>query len=206
LVDRLYAATAPHFREIRVVEIQKMEQRSKSKARRIGIDELAADAWDAIYFKDEPSIADWVRSWPERKVQREVPTEGMPRLVDAHAMFDKEIVFFGDHRHAQRVVCSSRGQAELIARLATLGVRGALRVPDGERECRRLMEELGAKLEHAHQEFETIASERIADEKKRAEMIGLMMQWRIHGKPSPRSRSETAAGEDAGSSSLRSSE
>src|SRR5439155_8228121 len=52
MVDRLYKETARHFRQIRVVEIQKMEQRSTSGARRFGADELAADAWDAMESDD----------------------------------------------------------------------------------------------------------------------------------------------------------
>ena len=35
LVDRLYEATARHFRDIRVVEIEKMGQRAKSNSRRL---------------------------------------------------------------------------------------------------------------------------------------------------------------------------
>jgi hypothetical protein len=41
---------------------------------------------------------------------------------------------------------------------------------------------LEAQLRAAEREFETIASERVADEKNRAEMVALLMHWRIHGK------------------------
>ena len=47
LRGRLYDATARHFREIRVVEIEKMQQRAKSENRRFSVHDLAADIWDA---------------------------------------------------------------------------------------------------------------------------------------------------------------
>jgi hypothetical protein len=183
LVDRLYAATATHFREIRVVEIQKMEQRAKSKVRRFGTEELAADAWDAVYFRDELPLGESFAGWPEPKVKIVIPADGSPRLLDEHSMFDREVVYFGDHRGAQRVVCSSRAQAELVTRLAELGFRGQMNICDDEASCRQALAGFEVQLRAAEREFETIASERVADEKKRIEMVALLMHWRIHGKP-----------------------
>ncbi len=50
------------YGQIRVVEIQKMEQRSKSKIARLTAEELAADAWDGVYFKDQSSLSEWLGS------------------------------------------------------------------------------------------------------------------------------------------------
>jgi len=50
------------YGQIRVVEIQKMEQRSKSKTTRLTAEELAADAWDCVYFKDQPPLSEWLGS------------------------------------------------------------------------------------------------------------------------------------------------
>jgi len=184
LIQRLYLATAAHFREIRMVEIQKMEQRSKSKSRRYTVEEIATDAWDAVYFRDEPSLAEWLDTWAPPKLSITIPPEGTPRLVDERSMFDKEIVYFGTGRYAERVVCSTRAQAELVARLAKLGFRGALNLPERSDRCLEAMAELESRLDTAQREFETIASERVADEKKRAEIVALMMRWRIHGRRS----------------------
>src|SRR5690348_1070945 len=52
LVDRLYEETSLHFRWIRVVELQKMEQRRTSAARKFSTEELAADLWDAAELED----------------------------------------------------------------------------------------------------------------------------------------------------------
>src|SRR4029077_4041715 len=58
LVDQLYVETALHFRNIRVVEIQKMEQRHKSANRHFSTDELSADLWDAAEIEDLTPLRD----------------------------------------------------------------------------------------------------------------------------------------------------
>src|SRR5262249_33443616 len=79
-------------------------------------------------------------------------------------------------------VCSSRAQAELVAALAELSFRGTLRLPEDEDHCRDAMAELESRLNTAQGEFETITSERVAAEKKRAGIVARMIRWRIHGK------------------------
>ena len=185
LVDRLYLATAEHFRRIRVVEIQKMQQRAKSKTRRFTVSELTADAWDAVYYKDAEPLARWVALWPEPRVDLKIPLEGTPRLVNSGSMFDRETVFFGTTKDAARVVCSSRPQAELVKRLAELGLRGELELPEQSERCESILAELDAKLAAAREEFETVASNRATDEKIRGEIVNLLTQWFIHGKPAP---------------------
>jgi len=156
LVNRLYEETARHFRQIRVVEIQKMEQRAKTAARRFTAEELAADAWDAIYLKDSPSIVQLLSSQSGPKVLVAVPAEGAPRLVDENSMFDREVVFFGAGRKAGRVVCASRAQAELLGRLATLGIRGDVAVPESENLCHELRATIDAQLETARNQIVSI--------------------------------------------------
>jgi Eco57I restriction-modification methylase len=183
LVDSLYAATADHFRQIRIVEIQKMEQRSKSKAHRFTTQELASDAWDAVYYKDLAPLSDWLATWPGPTVTIAIPNEGAARLLDERSMFDRETVYFGKDRGAAKIVCASRAQAELIARLAELSIRGDCRVPEMETDCREMLNELDKRATAARVEFETIASNRVSDEKAQAEIVGLMMQWFVQGKP-----------------------
>lgn len=186
LVDQLYEATAAHFRQIRVVEIQKMEQRSKSGTRRITTDELARDSWDAVYYKDVPPISEWLATLAEQKILLSIPTEGAPRLVDEHSMFDHETVYFGREKNAPRLVCSSRAQAELIVRLVEIGFRGGVGVPESANACRDALEELNKRIGDARLEFEVLASDRVSDEKAREQIVGLLIQWLVHGKPKRR--------------------
>lgn len=98
-------------------------------------------------------------------------------------VFDKETVYFGKDRGAAKLVCASRAQAELVARFAELGLRGDRRLPEGENECREVLAKLDTRIADARNEFETLASNRISDEKSQAEIVGLMVQWLVHGKP-----------------------
>lgn len=151
LVDRLHAATAEHFRQIRVVEIQKMQQRSKSKVHRSTTLELASDAWDAVYYKNEPPLSQWLVARPGPTVSILIPSEGVPRLLDEGSMFDKETVYFGKDRGAAKIVCASRAQAELVARFAELGLRGDRRLPEGENECREVLAKLDTRIADAEE-------------------------------------------------------
>jgi len=60
LLDELYWETANHFRQIRVVEIQKQEQRAKSEGREFRTDELAADLWDSLHEDEKQPLAEWI--------------------------------------------------------------------------------------------------------------------------------------------------
>ncbi len=201
LADRLHLATAEHFRRIRVVEIQKMEQRSKSKNTRVTVAELASDVWDAAIFKSKDPLERWIALWPEPRVTFNILAEGESSLVAENSMFDRETVFFGKDRNAQRAVCSSRAQAELVARLAQLGFRGEIETPDAASQCGEVLSELNERLAEARDEFETIASSRVPDEKTRDETLQLLTRWFIHGKPAP-GRSENESTESAGGSEL----
>ncbi len=196
LVDRLYLATAEHFRRIRVVEIQKMQQSAKSRNTRVTVAELASDVWDAAIFKNQDPLERWIALWPEPRVTFNIPAEGEPRLVAENSMFDRETVFFGTARNAQRAVCSSRAQAELVARLAQLGFRGEIETPDVASQCSEVLSELNQRLAEAQGEFETIASSRVADEKTRDEILQLLSRWFLHGKPDSRQKDLASLGEE----------
>src|ERR1035437_644192 len=62
LCDELYHETANHFRQIRVVEVQKQEQRAGTADREFRTDELAADLWDSLPEEDKQPIAQWITS------------------------------------------------------------------------------------------------------------------------------------------------
>ena len=78
LVGRLYEATARHFRDIRVVEIEKMQQRAKSNNQRFSVHDLAADIWDAAELEDATPLAEWVKQWPGPKMLVEFRRSARP--------------------------------------------------------------------------------------------------------------------------------
>jgi hypothetical protein len=61
-------------------------------------------------------------------------------------LFDTETVHFGKARR-QHMVCQSRGEAELIARMATLGVTGEVCVPKNNQDAMKLLHALDVRHE-----------------------------------------------------------
>ena len=94
LIGRLYEATARHFRDIRVVEIEKMEQRAKSNNQRFNVHDLAADIWDAAELEDATPLAEWVAQQPESNSLAIIPEERPATLTD-DVMFSPNTVYFG---------------------------------------------------------------------------------------------------------------
>jgi methylase of polypeptide subunit release factors len=127
LIDRLYEATARHFRDIRVVEIQKMTQRAVSNNKRFNAHDLAADIWDAAQLEDATPLAEWIGQLPESNSLVIIPEEH-PAAISEDVMFSPNTVFFGKSRKSF-LDCQSRGQAELVARLANLGINGEVKLP-----------------------------------------------------------------------------
>jgi len=186
MVNRLYEETARHFRQIRVVEIQKMEQRSAAGGRRFGADELDADAWDAMEADDVRPLREWLSEQKVGKKTITIPDGGMAYLASAQDMFDACVVSFGKDRKI-RLKGESRAQAELIARLANLGIRGKIILPVDEEDARHLLEALETRLSEARARFEMLASSRTGTEKLHNDVVDLLMHWFVHGRSNQRS-------------------
>ncbi|MGH7913504.1 MAG: hypothetical protein ACREPW_02485 [Candidatus Binataceae bacterium] len=182
LVDRLYAETARHFRKIRVVEIQKQEQRAKTVVRRFTVDDLAADVWEAANLSDWRLLAEWLSEGPEPRETFAIPDNDQAYLMPASDMYDRNVVFFGKGRGATRIACASREQAELLARLVILGLHGSVSLPMGERNCRDLLGRLEVRLAQARGEFDALAESRGGNEKTRDEVADLLLHWFVHGR------------------------
>lgn len=174
LVDRLYEETASHFRRIRVVEIQKQEQRAKGGPRRFTADELAADAWDAAELSDWRPLQQWLEDELEPTRMIDIPDQGAPALVLASDMYDRKAVYFGEGRNAKRLECDSRGQAEFVNRIASLGLRGSMPVPIAERACRDMLARIDDRLQKSQSVFEALVESRAGDEKTRREVTELL--------------------------------
>jgi len=201
LIDRLYEATARHFRDIRVVEIEKMEQRAKSDSRRFSVDELAADIWDAAELEDATPLAEWVGQQPGADSAVVIPEDRPARLSD-NPMFAPTTVYFGK-ADPSRMDCPSRAQAELVVRLANLGIAGDVRLPAEQEPCSALLSRLEERLGKALARFKELAESRTGDERKQAEIVAVLERWfalgREPAKPDapPETESEEEGGEEA---------
>ena len=180
LIGRLYEATARHFRDIRVVEIDKMEQRAKSDNKRFNVHDLASDIWDAAELEDATPLAEWVEKWPDSDSAVNIPEERPAVLVD-NPLFPDNAVYFGKTRKSL-VACSSRGQAELVARLANLGVNGYVKMPANLQACIKLLDRVNDRLSRAAERFKELAESRTGDERIRQQLTEVVERWFVLGR------------------------
>ena len=180
LVGRLYEAAAQHFRDIRVVEIEKMQQRAKSSNQRFSVHDLAADIWDAAELEDATPLAEWVEQWPGSKMLVDIPEE-RPAILSPSPMFDPNTVYFGKARKTH-VDCPSRGQAELILRLANLGVSGKVELPGDLDSCLKLLDRMNVRIDKAVARFTELAESRTGDERVRRELVEALEPWFVLGR------------------------
>jgi hypothetical protein len=185
LVERLHEETARHFRAIRVVEIEKMEQRTSTASRRFSVKELAADAWDAAELPEVTPLAEWIAKHTACTLAVDIPEE-RPAELSPSPMFDPNTVYFGNLKksgtHPARIDCQSRDHARLIMRIANAGVSGPVHLPNDERLSKALFRELDARLDDAKRRFRELAESRTSDLQIQAQMIEQLFRWFVLGR------------------------
>jgi hypothetical protein len=194
LIGRLYEATARHFRDIRVVEIEKMEQRAKSDSKRFSVYDLAADIWDAAELEDVTPLCDWIGQAPESDSLVSIPEE-RPAAVTNDVMFSPNTVFFGKKRKSY-LDCHSHGQAELVARLANLGLSGEVKLPADSAPCIEALARVNQRVEKAVARFKELAESRTSDERIQEQLMEVLGRWFVLGrettKPGPTLETDAA--------------
>jgi hypothetical protein len=184
LLGRLYEATARHFRDIRVVEIEKMEQRTKSNGKRFSLHDLAADIWDAAELEDATPLAEWIGKQPESN-SLAVILEERPVSLSNDVMFSPNTVYFGKRRKGH-IDCVSRGQAELIARLAELGMSGEVKLPADLAPCLVLLDRVNRRIERARARFQELSESRTGDERAQEQLVEALERWFVLGRELPK--------------------
>jgi methylase of polypeptide subunit release factors len=186
LCHELYYETANHFRQIRIVEIQKQEQRAGGGPRGFRTDELAADLWDALADEDKLPLHAWLQTAVTDGQPVTIP-EGRPNLPDATDMLDASSVFFtqpgGAKGSAKRLSMPSRTHAEIVYAMATYGLSGSFRLPKQEKAAQALQTEMAQRLSALSAKAMHLAHSRTTDEKKAADIANLLTHWLTHGKP-----------------------
>ena len=179
LIARLYEATAQHYRDIRVVEIEKMEQRTKTGDRRFSTQDLAADIWDGAELEDATPLPEWIGRQPESDSAVIIPDE-RPAVV-ANPLFDPNKVYCGKGRKTY-IDCTSQGQAQLVARLANLGVSGDVKLPAKQGPCSALLVRLEERMVKALGRFKELAESRTEDAKARGQIMEAVERWFVLGR------------------------
>jgi hypothetical protein len=182
LLEELYRETASHYRRIRIVEVQKMEQRAGGRARRFSPQDLAVSIWDSLSEDEKgPPVNEWLLQKPGRTESVTIP-EGRPFAFGPDHMLHPCGVDFKVAKHTTQMDYASPEQAALVTRLALLDVRGEVRVPADAKVCRRILHELQARLAAAEGRFAEVAASRTGTERLQHRTAELLMQWYIHGR------------------------
>ena len=182
LCDELYRETASHFRQIRIVEIQKQEERAGSEGREFRTDELAADLWDALAEDEREPLVAWLARNTDNGLTISLP-DGTPTLPDATDMFSASSLFFRQSSGSKQLALPSRAHAELVHRLAIEGLHGDLHLPTSESDATSLLARLRDRLASLTEKAGQLSGSRTSDSAHATDLAGLLRQWMIHGKP-----------------------
>ena len=101
-------------------------------------------------------------------------------------MFDPNTVYFGKRR-SEHVDCPCQGQAELIVRIAELGVAGWIKLPARQESCVELHRELAERIHVARTRFNELAESRTGDPRLQTQIIEQLMRWFVLGRVEARS-------------------
>jgi hypothetical protein len=199
-VAALHRETALYFREGRVVELQAMENRAKAQNGRFRVHDLAADIWDAAELEDATPMAEWVGQQTESN-SLAILLDERPAALSKDLMFLPNTVYFGKGRKGQ-IDCQSRGQAELVVRLANLGVHGQVNLPADLGPSLKVLERVDRRVERARARFKELAESRTGDERVQDQLMEVLERWFVVGRQAakPDAAAETDETEAGGGS------
>jgi hypothetical protein len=116
----------------------------------------------------------------------EIP-EGHAHLTDASDMLDVTTVFFRQGNAAKSqampLFFPFRCHAEIVFRVAQLGLHGPVRLPESEASSHELKRALDSRLAAVVEKSNHLALCRTNDGRKAVDLAGLLQHWMIHGKP-----------------------
>ena len=182
LVDKLYEATALHFRRIRVMEIEKQVQRAKATATQFSPEELANDIWDSLAPEDKKPIAEWLIGQPGAK-EIIIILPGPAAIGGANSFTDANTVYFGKQR-GDHATFPNRPLARLVETLSNLGLTGPHELPVLGAAARELQVKLDALLAARLEHIQTLAASRTGTDRLLEGITSLLQLWSTRGKSS----------------------
>jgi len=181
LLDELYLETARHYRQVRIVEVQKQVQRAGGQ-RRPTAEGIAGSIWDSFSEEERgPTLEKWLQSQAAEGASVHIPDGTAEPLGKGH-MFDPAGVDFRQGKTFHHETYANPEQAALVAALANLEIRGEVDLPTDQEACRELLRKLQKRLGEARSMFQDVTASRTGNETLRSATVGLLMQWFIHGR------------------------
>jgi len=181
LLDELYLETARHYRQVRIIEVQKQVQRAGGQ-RRLTADDIAASIWDSLGDDDKgPPLDDWLESLKARRERVNIP-DGKAKALGKGHMFSPAGVEFVQGKTVHQETYANPAQAALAAMLANLEIRGQIELPADEATCAEWHKAIEKRLADAQNRFDALAGSRSGTQTLRDAAAGLMRQWFLHGR------------------------
>ena len=133
----------------------------------------------------------WTRPAFELVVQANTYA-GLESLPDANDFLDANTIFFrqptSGNATIKPVPLPSRSHAEIVFTFAQLGLHGSVCLPERETEVRKLRQNLALRLTETGEKANHLARSRTNDERKAADLAGLLRHCMIHDKPHKESK------------------
>ncbi len=184
ILKELYEDVAKHFRQIRVVEIQKQEQRAGAGGRRFSAEDLAGSIWDSLPASERGAgLEEWLKGLAGGTGEAVEIPDGKAKANGADHLFDPSSVIFVHGNARTEVSYRNVEQAALAAMLAELEIRGQVRLPKEGDVCKQWVAKLQERLSDARARFQSWAGSRTGTAKLEEQTVDLLMQWFIHGRP-----------------------
>jgi hypothetical protein len=181
ILDELYLETGRHYRQIRIVEVQKQEQRGGSQ-RRLSAEDVAAGVWDSLADDEKgPPLAAWLGSLDCRRQTVMIPDGRASPLGNGH-LYSPAGVDFVQGKTIHHEDYAGVEQAALVADLANLEIRGQVELPADEDACAEWHRAIEKRLADARSRFDALAGSRTGTQTLREASADLLMQWFIHGR------------------------
>jgi hypothetical protein len=181
ILDELYLETARHYRQVRIVEVQKQVQRAGAQ-RRVTPEDIAASIWDSLGDSDKgPPLADWLKTLKANRQAVDIPDGKAQALGNGH-MFSPAGVDFVQGKAVHHETYAHPPQAALVALLANLEIRGQVELPTGEGACAEWRKAVEERLAASRARFDALAGSRTGTRTLRDAAAGLLTQWFLHGR------------------------
>jgi len=181
ILDELYLETARHYRQVRIVEVQKQVQRTGGH-RRLTAEDIAASIWDSLGDDDKgPPLADWLKTLKAKRQPVHIP-DGKAKALGKGHMFSPASVDFTQGKTVYHETYAHPAQAALAALLANLEIRGQVKLPADEADSDEWQKAIQKRLAHARTRFEALAGSRTGTQPLRDAAAGVLMQWFLHGR------------------------
>jgi hypothetical protein len=181
ILDELYLETARHYRQVRIVEVQKQVQRAGGQRRLTGED-IAASIWDSLSDDDKgPPLPDWLQTLAGKRQMVHIP-DGKGKALGKGHMFSPSGVDFAQGKTVHHETYAHPAQAALVTLLANLELRGQVEVPADQATCAEWHKDIENRLADARSRFDALAGSRTGTGTLRESAAGLLMQWFLHGR------------------------